>query len=301
MFTMLLLNTPPPPLPPRRCCRHRRRRRPTTPPPPLVWSVPQCPDGIFAALALHLAHRARGLTVDWRPNTVYAPLTVEALQLRGDETAFLLDFSGGRGFAAQLAQHAARVVVLDHHKTAAAELLDPELSQLPALEVQFDMGRSGATIRWGDRPSGMCECVPSKGCMRLHTRVLQGEWEGLYPPPRTPTRTPSPSTRLACLCSYDYFQPKGLTHEQRMLFRYIEDADLWRWALPDSRAFTAGLTSLALEYDARLNPAIFDTLLQQTPGGLIEAGRAVLERQQRLVAEASAAAFSRVCARSARA
>lgn len=40
--------------------------------------------------------------------------------------------------------------------------------------------------------------------------------------------------------SYDYFEPQGLTAEQQQLFKYIEDADLWRWQLPDSKAFTAG-------------------------------------------------------------
>ena len=40
------------------------------------------------------------------------------------------------------------VVVLDHHKTAAAELTDPGLKEAcPNLEVHFDMERSGATIR----------------------------------------------------------------------------------------------------------------------------------------------------------
>lgn len=38
--------------------------------------------------------------------------------------------------------------VLDHHKTAAAELTDPALvHSCPSLEVVFDMARSGATIR----------------------------------------------------------------------------------------------------------------------------------------------------------
>ncbi len=38
--------------------------------------------------------------------------------------------------------------VLDHHKTAAAELTDPSLARsCPSLEVVFDMERSGATIR----------------------------------------------------------------------------------------------------------------------------------------------------------
>lgn len=164
----------PPPLP-------NLEHPPSTP----LW---QCPDGIFAALAVHLAHRERGISVDWRPNTVYTPLSVAdlALQVRGfvcsrllvlphkstfttvtigptravashddsivshqmlrmrasaprlgvgprkpgaacpgsspsrpamaplpqgSETVYLNDFSGGPGFARQLAQAAGRVVV----------------------------------------------------------------------------------------------------------------------------------------------------------------------------------------------
>lgn len=197
-----------------------------------------CPDGIFAALAVHLAHRERGISVDWRPNTVYTPLSVADLALQGSETVYLNDFSGGPGFARQLAQAAGRVVVLDHHKTAAAELTDPSLAQsCPSLEVVFDMERSGATI------------------------------------------------------SYDYFQPQGLTPEQRQLFKYIEDADLWRWQLPESKAFSAGLASLQLEFDAQKNPTIFDQLLDQTPAGLIARGRPILAEQQRLVAEAVSQAY----------
>lgn len=38
-----------------------------------------------------------------------------------------------------------------------------------------------------------------------------------------------------------HFQPAGLTDAQRQLFSFIEDADLWRWRLPHSREFHAGL------------------------------------------------------------
>ncbi|KAL4458550.1 hypothetical protein ABPG75_013415 [Micractinium tetrahymenae] len=197
-----------------------------------------CPDGIFAALAVHLAHKARGVAVDWRPNTVYAPLSVADLALQGSETVYLNDFSGGPGFARQVAQAAARVVVLDHHKTAAAELTDPSLAQsCPSLEVVLDMERSGAAI------------------------------------------------------SFDYFQPQGLTPEQQQMFKYIEDADLWRWQLPDSKAFSAGLASLQLEFDASRNPGIFDQLLAQTPAGLIARGRPILAEQRRLVGEAVSQAY----------
>lgn len=42
---------------------------------------------------------------------------------QGTETAYLVDFSGPPGFAKELAARAGKVVVLDHHKTAAAGAL----------------------------------------------------------------------------------------------------------------------------------------------------------------------------------
>ena len=42
------------------------------------------------------------------------------------------------------------------------------------------------------------------------------------------------------------------------LFSYIEDADLWQWALPGSKGFSSGLDDLKLEQSATLNENIFD-------------------------------------------
>ena len=57
------------------------------------------------------------------------------------------------------------------------------------------------------------------------------------------------------------------------MIRYIEDGDLWRWALPQAKAFYAGLTALNLEYDANKNPEIFDKLLGLTSEQLIASVR----------------------------
>jgi len=38
---------------------------------------------------------------------------------------------------------------------------------------------------------------------------------------------------------------QGLTEAQQQLFQYVEDADLWRWKLSDSRQFHAGVLSQA--------------------------------------------------------
>lgn len=92
--------------------------------------------------------------------------------------------------------------------------------------------------------------------------------------------------RSGATIALDYFQPQGLTPHQLELFKYVEDADLWRWVLPDSRAFHAGLTSLALDLHAANNPAIFDQLLALTPAEVIAAGKPELQRQAALVAGA---------------
>lgn len=65
--------------------------------------------------------------------------------MQANEVAYLLDYSGPDGFAQQLAQHVSHVIVLDHHKTAAAQLADTS-SHPPNLHVHLDMQRSGAVI-----------------------------------------------------------------------------------------------------------------------------------------------------------
>ncbi len=54
------------------------------------------------------------------------------------------------------------------------------------------------------------------------------------------------------------------------LFAYIEDADLWRWRLPDSKCFHAGFTSMGMEWDANVNSKVFDQLLGLQPADIIK-------------------------------
>jgi uncharacterized protein len=66
-------------------------------------------------------------------------------QLRPEDEVWLVDFSYPREQLLELATLVARVVVLDHHKTAQAELADLHGCDL-GIEVVFDMNRSGARI-----------------------------------------------------------------------------------------------------------------------------------------------------------
>ncbi|KAF8057109.1 ccp1 [Scenedesmus sp. PABB004] len=202
--------------------------------PPVVLYHYPCPDGAFAALAAALAYRARGVAAVFVPHEVYRPLELDDLALDPRAVAFLLDYAGPDGLPAALCRRVARVVVLDHHKTAAGQLADA--SARPAnLAVHLDMARSGAAI------------------------------------------------------AAEFFRP-ALTPDQQRMFSMVEDADLWRWALPDSEAFHAGLGDARLDYNAAANPALFDQLAALRPDDVIAQGREVLARQEVLIAEALARA-----------
>lgn len=67
--------------------------------------------------------------------------------------------------------------------------------------------------------------------------------------------------RSGATIAYDYFKEKlgGNAELERMrrMFEYIEDGDLWRWNLPNSKAFSSGLKDTNIEFDANLNPSLF--------------------------------------------
>ncbi len=98
-----------------------------------------CDDGFAAAWIVWKAH---GDQVRFHPG-VYgeAPPDVTGLDV------VIVDFSYKRPVMIELASKAKRIVVLDHHKTAEAEIADLS-AECPNVWVQFDMGRSGAMLAW---------------------------------------------------------------------------------------------------------------------------------------------------------
>lgn len=102
-----------------------------------------CPDGVMAAFCAHLA-----LTnVTWVPMTVYSKPEQRVAQaaLAAGRDAYVLDYTGGPDFLRAVAAVARRVVVLDHHKTAAEDCAGLD-TELPNVELLIDMSRSGAGI-----------------------------------------------------------------------------------------------------------------------------------------------------------
>lgn len=112
------------------------------------------------------------------------------------------------------------VVVLDHHKTALEMLGDGKFAGDNVLRI-IDMERSGATIAFDFFKEKLLACGDVNG--------VEGECE---------------------------FAVREFSRA-RKLFEYIEDADLWRWRLHNSKAFSSGLKDLNIEFDSGLNPSLF--------------------------------------------
>lgn len=116
----------------------------------LLYHFP-CPDGAFAALAAWLALTAAGRSVRFAPQVSYVTpaarvAALPALGIAPEDTVHLLDFSGGVEYIRALCVYAARVRLVDHHKTAAEDLAALGAGVPANLEVHIDMGRSGATM-----------------------------------------------------------------------------------------------------------------------------------------------------------
>lgn len=100
-----------------------------------------CLDGFTAAW---VAHRYFGDNAEYVPaNYNKSPVTIDDVAGR---IVYLLDFSMRQKELRELAKYAHRIIILDHHHSAQADL-EPLLTD-GTVEGQFDMTRSGALMAW---------------------------------------------------------------------------------------------------------------------------------------------------------
>ncbi|XP_055828490.1 uncharacterized protein LOC129896579 [Solanum dulcamara] len=220
--------------------------------PAILYHYP-CPDGAFAALAAHLYFSSLRIAPLYFPNTVYSPARVEDLPLNQVDHVYLLDFVGPSGFVQQLKSKVECVVVLDHHKTA-RDLLGGGTSVTENVSKVIDMDRSGATIAYDYFKEKLITGNNNKAADSNALKI--GEFDRV-----------------------------------RRLFEYIEDRDLWRWKLPDSKAFSSGLDDHHIEYDVNLNPSLFQQLLALDVKSVVEQGKISLSHKQKLIEEVLAQSF----------
>lgn len=120
----------------------------------------------------------------------------------------MVDFSYKRPVLLEMAERANSILILDHHKTAEADLID-----LPANVIaKFDMNHSGAMLTWNHF------------------------FPGQQPPP---------------------------------LLLYIEDRDLWRFALMNTRQIQAAVFSYTYDFQ------VWDRLMSLPPKSLSDEGVAI--------------------------
>jgi hypothetical protein len=182
-----------------------------------------CPDGFGAAWAAWLV---------WGEHGVYIARghsdALRAQELAGDYVLFA-DIAPPLRAYRPLAQHAAQLVVLDHHLSAQRAFEeDPFLARELAgggHDVRFDLSRAGCALAW---------------------ELLHGD-------------EPLPD-----------------------LLAYVEDQDLWRWKLPQSREVNAAIASYPREFSA------WSALAAAPVDALAEQGAPILRAQRREVERALA-------------
>ena len=166
---------------------------------PLCIYHGNCADGFTSAWVVR---QALGDDVDFHAGIYQnAPPDVEGRDV------VMVDFSYKRPVLEQIRDRAASVLILDHHKTAEADLRD-----LPGVVSVFDMNRSGARITW------------------------------------------------------DHYFPNDAPPD---LLRHIEDRDLWRFALANTREIQANVFSYPYEF------SVWDELMARPVSELVAEGMAI--------------------------
>lgn len=147
--------------------------------------------------------------------------------------------------------------------------MDKEKTKPDNLSSHFSLEKSGATLSWDFFSSDLFQ-------EWLKGTTLDGNiQEKLQQLSEKPLVDVADTTRFS------------------KLFSYVEDNDIWRYALPDSKAFSAGLAYILKdeEFDVSVNPSLFGKLEALDPQEVIETGKKVLEENDRLVEEEVEKAF----------
>jgi len=112
------------------------------PNPLVLYHGRSCPDGYAAALAAWLYYGGRVELVGLDHGDIKAVTDLPALQGRA---VYILDFSFSPELLQAIDERAAKLVLLDHHKSAAEKLTG---FSCRCGVVHFDMNKSGARLAW---------------------------------------------------------------------------------------------------------------------------------------------------------
>ena len=193
-----------------------------------------CDDGFAAAWCVR---KKWGDTVDFRPTNYGLAVPDESID---GKRILIADFSFSDATMLAMAERADSIVVLDHHKTAQAdlELLGCGASGLTAANIEYQMKIGEAT----------------------YPRIL----------------TEFDMERSGAVMTWNFCFPNSLVPE---FIRYIEDRDLWKFQMMDTKAFTAWLRSYPREFE-QWDSLARDFLISET---CLQEGKAILRARMILV------------------
>ncbi|HEY5582291.1 MAG TPA: phosphoesterase, partial [Rhodoferax sp.] len=112
------------------------------PQPLILYHGRNCPDGFSAALAAWLFYAGRAEFLGLDHGDIKSITDLPALDGRA---VYILDFSFSPEITRQIEERAAKLVMLDHHKSAADKLTG---FACRCGVVHFDMHKSGARLAW---------------------------------------------------------------------------------------------------------------------------------------------------------
>lgn len=172
----------------------------------------------------------------------------------GARDVVIVDFSYKRRQLEEMRQRAASVAVLDHHKTAAEDLAPG--------------GNFISMSAWANQPGDLFEKLLLDRAIDLNegARSVQVLFD---------------MDRSGAGIAWDFFHHDKPRHP---IVNYVEDRDLWRFALPQSRDFSANLFSLPYDFHAwdRVALAMDDDRKRQA---FLDEGGAIERKHHKDVAE----------------
>lgn len=118
---------------------------PTDPQPLVLYHGRNCPDGFAAALAAHTYYSGHGVAVECVGLDHGDVKSLADLPPVAGRSVYLLDFALPPDVLRALDDAAVRLVVLDHHQSAADQLAG---FACRCGVLHFDMGKSGARLAW---------------------------------------------------------------------------------------------------------------------------------------------------------
>lgn len=208
---------------------------------PLCIYHGNCADGFAAAWVVwkHFAGE-----VDFYPGVYQRPPPVD---LAEDRMVIVVDFSYKREAMKKLAAVADFVLVLDHHKTAIDDLKMLENPSDALKERLYNTTLDSPDTNWdGFRDSLDFDCDHDLYCVFTQTRS-------------------------GCGLTWDFFNPG---QPRPTLLNHLEDRDLWKFELPNTRELQAAAFSQPYDFDI-WDEMIYMANYEDGRADMIQAGAAI--------------------------